>query len=222
MLRVFTATRRRVVGIQPAAHALKLRGSDRRAGADSGSQSRPVSYCLVVLAGPFLTGIVHFGTTDPNNTSQPRRPSQSLRHRPESIEGRRSDITRLVRGGYRAVWSDTRLQSLASGEDQAVSLRRNVGLAGFGFRLPRKADVSLDFEAGEGNRVYSRTDILDYRKIRLRGRYRPWEVLTVSGALVDGPWEYSSRSGYDFRTWVSVPQAAPGEANACRRTRLSR
>ena len=95
------------------------------------------------------------------------------------------DITRRVsvRGGYRYVWSDTELQSLTSGESEAVRLNRHVGLAGFGFRLPRKADLSLDFEVGEGSRVYSRKDILDYRKVRLRGRYRPWDMLTVSGAF---------------------------------------
>ena len=95
------------------------------------------------------------------------------------------DITRRisVRGGYRYVWSDTQLQSLTSGESEAVRLNRHVGLAGFAFRLPRKADLSLDFEAGEGSRVYSRTDVLDYRKVRLRGRYRAWDMLTLSGAF---------------------------------------
>ena len=43
--------------------------------------------------------------------------------------------------------------------------------------------MSLDFETGEGDRVYSRTDVLNYRKVRLRGRYRPWEMITVSGAF---------------------------------------
>ncbi|HEU0050257.1 MAG TPA: hypothetical protein VFQ43_21890, partial [Nitrososphaera sp.] len=90
----------------------------------------------------------------------------------------------FLRGGYRYMWSDTQLQSLTSEEDsQSISLHRNVGLAGFGFRLQRKADFSMDFEAGQGNRVYSRTDILDYRKVRLRGRYRPWEFLAVNGSF---------------------------------------
>ena len=126
-----------------------------------------------------------------------------------------------VRGGYRAVWSDTQLQSQASGENQAVSLSRDIGLAGFSFRLPRKTEVSLDFESGQGDRVFSRTDILDYRKVRLRGRYRPWDILTVSGAFSLMDHENTRPDlGYDFESrgfTVSVSLARQA-ANASRRT----
>jgi hypothetical protein len=126
--------------------------------------------------GRSLTGI---GTlvVDPNerlavNTNQ------------NQLEGVVDLTSRLsVRGGYRYVWSDTELVSQLENTTQAVSLNRHVGLAGFGMRLGRTADLSLDFERGEGNRVFSRTDVLDYRKVRLRGRYRPWEMVTVSGAV---------------------------------------
>jgi hypothetical protein len=105
------------------------------------------------------------------------------------------------RGGYRYMWSDTQLQSLLEEEDaQSINLHRHVGLAGFSFRLPRKADLSLDFEAGRGNRVYSRTDVLDYRKVRLRGRYHPWEFFAVSGSfsLLDHE-NQRSDLGYNFQ-----------------------
>jgi len=144
------------------------------------------------------------GPADPNNTfttegADANRFAVNLNQ--NQLEGVVDLTSRLsVRGGYRAVWSDTQLKSLASGEEQAISLRRNVGLAGFSFRLPRKADVSLDFETGEGNRVYSRTDVLGYRKVRLRGRYRPWEVLTVSGAFSLMDHENTRPDlGYDFK-----------------------
>lgn len=158
------------------------------------------------------------GPSDPNNTfatteSDANRFAVNLNQ--NQLEGVVDLTSRLsVRGGYRAVWSDTHLQSQASGEDQAVSLGRDIGLAGFSFRLPRKTDVSLDFEAGQGDRVYSRTDVLNYRKVRLRGRYRPWEILTVSGAFSLMDHENTRPDlGYDFENrgfTVSVSLAPAG------------
>ena len=88
-----------------------------------------------------------------------------------------------VRGGYRYVWSDTQLVSFnLEGENQAISINRNVAIAGFNFRLQRKASLGLDFESGQGSRVFSRTDILDYQKVRIRGRYKIWEPLVISGS----------------------------------------
>jgi len=136
-----------------------------------------------------LTGTTPLvGPPDPNGTfdtsdSAANRFAVNLNQ--NQIEGIVTLTPRLsLRGGYRYVWSDTQLQSLTSGEAaQAISVNRSVGLAGFVFRLPRKADLSLDFEDGQGNRVYTRTDILNYRKVRLRGRYHPWEFLSVSGSF---------------------------------------
>lgn len=118
-----------------------------------------------------------------------------------------------VRGGYRYMWADTQLQSLVTGEDESVSLNRNLGLAGFGFRLPRKVDLALDFEAGQGNRVFSRTDVLNYRKIRLRGRYRPSEAVTVTGAFFLMDHENTRPGlGYEFenRGYTYSLSLAPG------------
>ncbi len=125
---------------------------------------------------------------DPNNTFNTESTDSNrfaVNLNQNQLESVISLTSRLsVRGGYRYMWADTQLQSLISGDQaQAIELHRNVGLAGFGFRLPRKADLSLDLEIGEGNRVFSRTDVLDYRKLRVRGRYRPWESLTLSGSF---------------------------------------
>ena len=49
-----------------------------------------------------------------------------------------------VRGGQRYVWSDS--QITLNDELNKVSLTRNIALAGFSYRLPRKATLSLDFE----------------------------------------------------------------------------
>ena len=106
-----------------------------------------------------------------------------------------------VRGGYRYVWSDTQIESLVSPSDtEAISLHRNIGLLGFSYRMPRKASLSLDFEDGSGSRVFTRTDILDYKKVRVRGRYRLWDALTVSGSysLMDHE-NQQSDLGYNFQ-----------------------
>jgi len=128
------------------------------------------------------------GPPDPNNTfstSESAANRFAVNLNQNQLEGIVSLTSRLsLRGGYRYVWSDTQLQSLTPNEEpESISLHRNVGLAGLVFRLPKKADLSLDFEAGQGNQVYSRTDILDYRKVRLRGRYHPWEFLTINGSF---------------------------------------
>jgi hypothetical protein len=142
---------------------------------------------------------------DPNDTfdtsaAESNRLAVNLNQ--NQIEGVVDLTSRLfVRGGYRYVWSDTRLQSTVDEEsvDQSVSLHRNVGIAGFGFRLPKKANLSLDFEAGQGDRVYSRTDILDYRRVRLRGRYQPWSWAAVSGSFSLLDHENNRPDlGYDF------------------------
>ncbi len=139
--------------------------------------------------GRLLTGTTHLvEPPDPNHefsSSEAAANRFAVNLNQNQLEGIVSLTRRLsLRGGYRYVWSDTQLESLNSEEEpQSLSLHRNVGLAGLVFRLPRKADLSLDFEVGNGNQVYSRTDILDYRRVRLRGRYRPWEFLTVNGSF---------------------------------------
>ncbi len=169
--------------------------------------------------GRALTGTKPLsGPADPNNTfdfstSDSNRFAVNLNQ--NQLEGVVDLTSRIsARGGYRVVWSDTQLQSLVSGnEPQSVSLHRNVGLAGFGFRLPRKADLSLDFEEGQGNCVFTRTDILDYRKVRLRGRYRPSNFVTLSGSffLMDHENERPDL-GYNFqnRGFTLSASVAPG------------
>ena len=141
------------------------------------------------------------GPPDPGNTfntSETDSNRFAVNTNQNQLEGIVDLTSRLsVRGGYRYVWSDTELIPAGLNQPETISLNRNVGLAGFGFKLPRKADLSLDFEAGQGNRVFSRTDVLDYRKVRIRGRYHPWEMLTVSGAfsLMD---HENTRSDLDY------------------------
>jgi hypothetical protein len=156
--------------------------------------------------GRSLTGTQPLsGPPDPNNTFDETTAGSDrlfVNMNQNQVEGVVDLTPRLfVRGGYRYVWSDTQLQSPVAGEpDETVRLHRNVALAGFGFRLPRKADLSLEFEAGQGDHVFARTDILDYRRVRLRGRYQPWDWINVSGSfsLLDHE-NQQPDVGYDFQ-----------------------
>jgi hypothetical protein len=62
-------------------------------------------------------------------------------------------------------------------------LHRNVGLAGFRFRLPRKFDVSLDLESGRSDHIFNRTNLLDYTKLRARGKYQPRDYITITASV---------------------------------------
>ncbi len=87
------------------------------------------------------------------------------------------------RGGYRYVWSEAQLQDLATGESTMTDLTRNVGLAGFRFRLPKKVDAFMDFESGRSSGVYNRTNLLNYTKFRLRGKYSPIPSLSINASV---------------------------------------
>jgi hypothetical protein len=155
--------------------------------------------------GRSLTGTQPLSDPDPGNVfSQTTTDSYRMfvNMNQNQVEGVVDLTSRLfVRGGYRYVWSDTQFQAPFPGDpDESVTLHRNVALAGFGFRLPKKADLSLDFEDGKGDHVFARTDALDYRRVRLRGRYRPWGWVNVSGSfsLLDHE-NHQPDVGYDFQ-----------------------
>ena len=87
-----------------------------------------------------------------------------------------------LRGGYRYVWGDavvragqlSQIGSFASGD-----LRRSVGLAGLTFRPSEKLSMNLDYEAAGSDRVYFRTSLNDYHKVRARARYQATASLSV-------------------------------------------
>jgi hypothetical protein len=93
----------------------------------------------------------------------------------------------VIRGGHRYVWGDarTRAPSLAPPGTafRPGELRRHVALAGAGLRLAGRLDINLDLEASPGDQVYFRTDLMDYQRGRVRGRYRVRPSLTVSGSF---------------------------------------
>jgi hypothetical protein len=143
------------------------------------------------------------GPPDPNNTfntSSTDAAGLKFNLSQNQLDGVVDLTPRLsVRGGYRYVWSNS--QATFNDELTKVSLNRNIGLAGVSYRLPRKATLSLDIESGNGNRIYTRTDILQYTKVRLRGRYQFWNSLTVSGSFsLMNNQNGQAGINYDFKT----------------------
>jgi hypothetical protein len=80
-----------------------------------------------------------------------------------------------LRGGYRYVWGDASVlagQLSQSGPLASGQLSRNVGLAGLTFRPSQKLSVNLDYEGASSDRIYFRTSLNDYYKLRARARYQ--------------------------------------------------
>jgi hypothetical protein len=115
------------------------------------------------------------------------------------------DITSklTLRGGYRRVWGDAsvRAGSLSqTGPQVSGELNRNVGIAGVSFRTAQKLWVNLDYEAAAGDRVYFRTSLNDYHKVRARARYQPTQALSFQAnfTLLDNQ-NPDPAIRYDFR-----------------------
>ena len=126
------------------------------------------------------------GPSDPNNTYNTSSSSAysglKLDVSQNQIEGVVNITPRLsVRGGNRYVWGGS--DFISGDQPLRINTTRNIGLAGFSYRLPRKTSLGLDVEIGNGSRVYSRTDILDYKKVRVRGRYQFSNLLTLNGSF---------------------------------------
>jgi hypothetical protein len=96
------------------------------------------------------------------------------------------DATRRVtlRGGYRYVWGDARnVVTPASGlqSPESAELKRHVGKGGFTYRPATRLSISGDVEAAASSRVYFRTSLNDYQRMRIRARYQATGTLTLSG-----------------------------------------
>jgi hypothetical protein len=95
------------------------------------------------------------------------------------------DATRqlTVRGGYRYVWGDaTNIVTPAAGLQgtENADLRRHVGKGGFTYRPATRLSISADVEAAASSRVYFRTSLNDFQRMRLRGRYQATNALLIS------------------------------------------
>ncbi|MBI3697231.1 MAG: hypothetical protein HY238_20645, partial [Acidobacteria bacterium] len=94
-----------------------------------------------------------------------------------------------LRGGHRYEWGDAVSLSsvrLVPGAETA-ELRRQVALAGATWRRGANLDFNADVEASAGDHTFFRTDLADYQRARLRGRYRarPWMAWTATFAILN-------------------------------------
>ena len=98
------------------------------------------------------------------------------------------DLTRqfTIRGGYRYVWGDaqvavTPMSGLLSAE--GADLRRHVGKGGFTYRPSTRLSINADVEAAASSRIYFRTSLNDYQRMRLRARYQATNALTFAADI---------------------------------------
>ncbi len=134
----------------------------------------------------------NFNTTPPTNVQLQVLDDVVMnynQHQVEALLDLGSFLT--LRGGERYVWGDAEapnpLISRTSGPVQLGEVRRQVALAGASLRFSPKLDLSLDFEASPGDRVFFRTDLMRYQRARVRGRYRfrPSLTLTASFSILN-------------------------------------
>ena len=133
------------------------------------------------VAGPPLTAVL--STSPPALTSlglgfldTPPNYTQVVNYNQQQTDVLFDLTSKLtLRGGYRYVWGDATVlagQVSQSGTLASGQLSRNVGLAGLTFRPSQKLSVNLDYEGASSDRIYFRTSLNDYYKLRARARYQ--------------------------------------------------
>jgi len=89
-----------------------------------------------------------------------------------------------LRGGHRYQWGDATARAPTLSPDaRPAELRRHMALAGASVRLGSRIDGNVDLEAAAGDRTFFRTDLADYQRGKLRGRYRIAKSLTATGSF---------------------------------------
>ena len=91
-----------------------------------------------------------------------------------------------LRGGYRYLWGDARnVVTPQAGLLNAETglLRRHIGKGGATYRPIARVSISADIEAASSDRVYFRTSLNDYRRLRIRARYQALSTLTLTGDM---------------------------------------
>jgi len=81
--------------------------------------------------------------------------------------------TLTLRGGVRFEWgdADVRAPILSGLPLESANLRRNVGIAGFNYRIGQKFRVTGDAEGSSSDQTFFRTSLQNYEKAHIRGRY---------------------------------------------------
>ena len=94
------------------------------------------------------------------------------------------DLTKTLtlRGGYRYEWGNTDVLApiLTGLPSEAANLSRNVGIAGFNYRLGQKFRVAASAEGSNSGAIYFRTSLQNYEKARIRASYDLMSTLRVA------------------------------------------
>ncbi|HTA70246.1 MAG TPA: hypothetical protein VK776_18290 [Bryobacteraceae bacterium] len=94
------------------------------------------------------------------------------------------DLTKTLtlRGGYRYEWGNTDVLApiLTGLPSEAANLSRNVGIAGFNYRLGQKFRVTASAEGSNSGAIYFRTSLQNYEKARIRASYDLMSTLRVA------------------------------------------
>jgi hypothetical protein len=87
-----------------------------------------------------------------------------------------------LRGGYRYEWGNTDVVApiLTGQNSESANLRRNVGIAGFNYRLGQKFRVTGSAEGSSSGATYFRTSLQNYEKARIRASYDLLSTLRVA------------------------------------------
>ena len=88
-----------------------------------------------------------------------------------------------LRGGYQYTWGDTAVRApiLAGVPLENGSLRRNVGIAGFNYRISQKLRITADAQGSPSDQTFFRTSLQQYEKANLRGSYDISATLHLAG-----------------------------------------
>ena len=138
-----------------------------------------------------------------------------VNHNRQEINGYYDLFKRVtLRGGYRYVWGDStaaaaRLNPFT--EYERGELRQHVGIGGVYVRPGRGATWNLEYEGANADRVYFRTSLADYHKLRLRGRQQIRDDLRLGFqyALLDNRNPFAAESAMrPTMMWKSRSDAA--------------
>jgi len=119
----------------------------------------------------------------PMTDSQLANDRMALNYNQEEVDAY-YDLTKslTLRGGYRYEWGNTDVLApiLTGLPSEAANLSRNVGIAGFNYRLGQKFRITASAEGSTSGEIYFRTSLQNYEKARIRASYDLMSTLRVA------------------------------------------
>jgi hypothetical protein len=119
-----------------------------------------------------------------------------------------------LRGGHRYLRGDASVLAgnlSQSGPTVAGELHRNVALAGATVRASEKLSANFDYEVSSSDRVYFRTSLNEYHKVRARAKYQlfsslmlqaNFQVLNNQNPATDIRYDFQSRDNAVTLFWT--------------------